>query len=148
MSAYGAPLLLDMSAWGRLLLGRIGDEDRRRYQAAVREGSVLICEPFRLEALYSARDSAEYSRLLEILDALPQAPSGPATLRIALGGQLALAQEPSVSHRVKPIDLLVGAIAHEQGIGVLHYDHDYDTIAAHAGLRLRSVWIAARGSVA
>lgn len=129
-------------------MGRIGGEDRRRYEVAVREGSILICEPFRLEALYSARDTAEYERLLEILDALPQAPSGPATLRLALSGQLALAQEPSVSHRVKPTDLLVGAIAHEQGMGVLHYDHDYDTIATHGGLRLRSVWIAARGSVA
>lgn len=82
------------------------------------------------------------------LGALPFAASGPATLRLAIEAQARLAQAPGVSHRVKPIDLLLAVIAHEHGLGVVHYDHDYDTIAAHSGLRLRSVWITARGTVA
>lgn len=31
-------------------------------------------------------------------------------------------------------------------LAVLHYDHDYDRIAADSGLRFRSRWIAAPGS--
>ncbi len=35
---------------------------------------VLICDPFRLEALYSARDAKDYMSLSEELDAMAQAP--------------------------------------------------------------------------
>lgn len=148
MTGFGGPLLLDMSAWARVLLGRLEDSDRARFEAAVRADEILACEPFLLEALYSARDGTDCADLGERLDALPSAPSGPTTLRLALGAQAELAQAPGVSHRVKPVDLLVAAIAHEQAAGILHYDHDYDVIAEHSGLRVRSVWIAAAGSVA
>ncbi len=106
MIAYGGPVLLDISAWGRALLDRLAADDRAGFDT-----------------------------------------SGPAALRLALEAQAELARMPDVSHRVKPVDLLVAAIAHEHALGVLHYDHDYDTIAERSGLRLRSVWIAARGSV-
>ena len=137
----------NMSAWARVLLDRLGGHDLNRFEAAVRAGGILIREPFKLEALYSARGSDDYSRLAEQLAALPMAPGGSATLRLALDAQAELAHTPGVSHRVKPVDLLVAAIAHEYALGVLHYDHDYDVIAEHSGLRVRSVWIAARGSL-
>jgi len=38
-------------------------------------------------------------------------------------------------------------VAHDNALGVLHYDHDYDTIVQHSALRVRSVWIAARGTL-
>ena len=147
MSPYGGALLLDMSAWARVLLDRLPPPDRNRFEAAVREGDVWTCEPFLLEALYSSRDGEDYRDLSETLAVLPRAPSGPAILRLALDAQAQLAQAPGVSHRVKPVDLLVAAVAHEQALGVLHYDHDYDTIADRSELRLRSVWIAPRGSM-
>lgn len=147
MSGYGGPVILDTSAWARVSLGRLGADDRSRYEGAVRSGEVMVCEPFRIEALYSARDLEQYEGLKQMLDALPSAPTGAQCLGLALMGQHALVRERSVSHRVKPIDLLIASIAHEQGLGVLHYDHDYDVIAQHAGLRLRSVWVTARGSI-
>ena len=147
MSAYGGALLLDMSAWARVLLGRLGRSERGRFETAARADQLMTSEPFQLEALYSTRGSDDYARLAERLAALPAAPSGPATLRLALDAQAALAHTPGVSHRVKPVDLLVAAIAHEHALGVLHYDHDYDVIAEHSGLRVRSVWIAPRGSL-
>jgi predicted nucleic acid-binding protein len=147
VSAYGGPVLLDMSAWARVLLDRLGTEDRARFEDAARAGDILACEPFLFEALYSARDGGDYFRLAERLTALPRVTSGPATLRRALESQAALARAPDVSHRVKPVDLLVSAIADDHAVGVLHYDHDYDTIAARSGLRLRSVWIAPRGTI-
>jgi predicted nucleic acid-binding protein len=52
-----------------------------------------------------------------------------------------------VSHRVKPIDLLLAAIADQNAFAVLHYDHDYDIIREHSPLAFRSVWIAERGSI-
>jgi hypothetical protein len=65
-----------------------------------------------------------------------------------LAAQAELASAPGISHRVKPIDLLLAATADEHRLGVLHYDHDYDVIASHCGLTTRSVWIAPRGSMA
>jgi predicted nucleic acid-binding protein len=147
VSAYGGALLLDMSAWARVLLDRLGRHELSRFEDAARAGELLTSEPFKLEALYSARGSDDYARLAERLAALPVAPSGPATLRLALDAQSELAHTPGVSHRVKPVDLLLAAIAHEHALGVLHYDHDYDVIAEHSGLRVRSVWIAPRGSI-
>jgi predicted nucleic acid-binding protein len=147
VSGYGGAVLLDMSAWGRVLLGRVPDDARERYEAAVRRGEVCTCEPFLLEALYSAREDEGYRRLAGQLEALPRVPSGPATMRRALAAQAELASTPGVSHRVKPIDLLLAATADEHRLGVLHYDHDYDVIASHSGLTARSVWITPRGSM-
>lgn len=148
MTAYGGRLLLDMSAWARVLLDRLDAGNWARFEKAVRADEVMTCEPFLLEALYSARDGRDYVRLSERLRALPTARAGPATLRLALDAQAELAQVPGVSHRVKPVDLLVAAIAHERNLGVLHYDRDYDLIAERSGLRIRSVWIAPAGSTA
>jgi hypothetical protein len=37
--------------------------------------------------------------------------------------------------------------ASTHGLGVLRYDHDYDTIEQHASLSFASVWVAPRGSM-
>lgn len=42
--------------------------------------------------------------------------------------------------------MLIAAAAAEAGVGVLHYDADYDTLATV--LRFESRWIAPRGSLA
>ena len=65
----------------------------------------------------------------------------------ALIAQAELAKTPGISHRVKPVDLLIAAIAAITKIGVLHYDHDYDTIAKHTPLAFASTWVAPRGSM-
>jgi predicted nucleic acid-binding protein len=147
VSGYGGALLLDMSAWGRVLLDNVPGDARERYETAVRQAEVCTCEAFLLEALYSAREDDGYRRLAGRLAALPHVPSGPATMRRALAARAELASTPGVSHRVKPIDLLLAATADEHRLGVLHYDHDYDVIASYSGLTARSVWIAPRGSM-
>jgi len=54
---------------------------------------------------------------------------------------------PGVSHRVKPIDLLVAGVAERHDVAVLHYDADYDLLAEQTDLAFESVWAATRGSV-
>ena len=144
---FGGPLVLDNSAWSRLLGGRVPEPTRRRWREALDRDEVLVCDPFRLEALYSARDADDYRALAEELGALRQAPCDDVVWELARAAQATLAEDRRVSHRVKPVDLLVAAVAHEQALGVLHYDPDYDTIADRSELRIRSVWIAPRGSM-
>jgi predicted nucleic acid-binding protein len=47
--------------------------------------------------------------------------------------------------RVKHVDLLIAAAAESAGMALLHYDADFETIAAITGQPTR--WIAPRGSL-
>jgi predicted nucleic acid-binding protein len=144
---YGGPVLLDNSAWARVGLGRLRGTDRDRFERAVRADELVVCPPFALEALYSARSSEDYLQLAAELGGFRRVPANERTWQIASDAQSALAADPAVSHRVKPIDLLVAAVADQHALGILHYDHDYDTIRDHTPLTFRSVWIAPRGSL-
>ena len=41
----------------------------------------------------------------------------------------------------------MAAIAHRYKVGILHYDRDYDLIAAKTDLLFESEWLAKRGSL-
>jgi predicted nucleic acid-binding protein len=144
---YGGAVLLDDSAWARVGLGRLQPRDQERWEAAVRGDEIVVSPPFALEALYSARDADDYRQLAEELRGFRQLGATDRTWRLAAEAQASLAADPAVSHRVKPIDLLLAAVANQNAVGVLHYDHDYDTVREHSPLAFRSVWIAERGSI-
>jgi predicted nucleic acid-binding protein len=144
---FGGPVILDNSAWSRLLGGRVPTAVARRWEQALARDEVLVCDPFRMEALYSARDVKAYMSLSEELNALGQAPCDRVVWQLAQGAQSALASDRRVSHRIKPVDLLIAAAAHHYGVGVLHYDHDFDILAKHAGLSFESHWLAERGTL-
>jgi predicted nucleic acid-binding protein len=46
---------------------------------------------------------------------------------------------------VKIPDLLIAACAERHGVQIVHYDRDFDTIAAITGQEVR--WVAPRGSL-
>lgn len=144
-AGYGRRMVLDNSAWSRILLGRLSEDDHARWEAAVRADEILICEPFRLEALYSAQTASDYDEIAAELDAFEQVSSDGLLARV-LRAQAALAANRAVSHRVKIVDLIVAAAAEVAGAGVLHYDKDFDLIAEHGGVHFTSAWIAPRGS--
>lgn len=110
-------------------------------------GRLGVCEPLLLEMRSSARDGATFRALAEELDALPLLSLTAAAASRAVAAQGELAADRRVSHRVKPIDLLVAAVADEHKVHVLHYDHDFDLVAAHTSLSFESRWVAPRGSL-
>jgi predicted nucleic acid-binding protein len=146
--------LLDWSAYARVVLAhtrpgtgrRLSPDAIERFEDALQDDRLSVCPPFRLEALYSARTKADFSALSEELEGFCQAPGDAATWLLAEQAQRELAEKHSVSHRVAPADLLTAAIASQHGLGVLHYDNDYDLIAGHTSLDFESVWIAPPGS--
>ena len=111
--------------------------------SAVEERRVGVCLPFLLEAGYSARTAADHDELLRELMTLPMLHIDTEVERRALNAQSQLAR--AGHHRLPPADLIISALADRHGVGVLHYDHDYDTIAARTDLRFTSVWLARRG---
>ncbi len=132
-------LLLDNSAWVRL--AKLPDARANEIADALEAGRIATCLPFLLEAGYSASDSELAAQLF----ALPRFPIDRDVESRALDAQHQLAR---VGHRrLPPVDLLVAATADRHGLGVLHYDRDYDLIADKTDLVFESVWVAVRGSI-
>jgi len=147
LRAYGGAVVLDNSAWARTLDGRVTGQRRKHFEDALANGELWTCPPSLLEMRFSGRDTAGFQLTARRLSALPHAPLTSTAADAAVQAQEELAVAPGVSHRVKPVDLLVAAVAASEGLGVLHYDGDYDTIAEHTSLRFASVWVAPRGSI-
>jgi predicted nucleic acid-binding protein len=136
--------LADTSAW--VWTRTVGGELRQAFDEAIVEGEIATCDMVKLELLYSARNTREFVSLRSELDALPHCPIGREQWQRALVVYERLADQGGVHHRsVKHPDLLIAAAAEAAGITVLHYDEDYDRIAAITGQQVE--WLAARGSL-
>lgn len=147
MTGYGGPLLFDNSVWARLLDGRLAGRARETFEAALVANELWTCPPTLLEMRYSARDGDGFVITAKRLDALPHAALTAEAAASAVTAQAELAAEPGISHRVKPVDLLIASIAASKNLGVLHYDHDYDIISENTSLSFTSVWVAPRGEI-
>lgn len=138
-------LLLDNSAWARLLSGAISSERREEVVEWIEGQRLGVCFPFLLEAGYSARSAEDRSRMMSRLRRLPRLPVDDEVERAAFEAQQELAEVGH--HRLPPTDLVIAACAARAGGGVLHYDRDYDLIAEHTRLGFESVWVAEAGTI-
>jgi hypothetical protein len=136
--------LADTSAW--VWTRTVGGELRSVFDDAVISGEIATCEMVQLELLYSARNAGEFVTLRSELDTLPNCPIGTEQWQRALHVYTRLAHEGGLHHRaVRHPDLLIAAAGEAAGVAVLHYDEDYDRIAAITGQQVR--WLATRGSL-
>ncbi len=138
-------LLLDNSAWSRIVEGALDDKRGATVAGWIEQGRLGTTLPFLLEAGYSARSAADHQAKMAQLDVLPRVHVSGEAGRLALRAQHELALVGH--HRLPPIDLILAACAHEAGAGVLHYDHDYDVIATRTCLRFESEWLAPAGTL-
>jgi predicted nucleic acid-binding protein len=125
---------------------------RRETRREVREvieplllaGRIATCGVVDLELLFSATGPAVYLALASALRALPRVPVTEAVVDRALAVQAMLAKRSH--HRAVPLpDLLVAACAESAGLTVLHYDADFERIAALTGQPVQ--WVLPRGSI-
>ena len=96
-----------------------------------------------LEIGYSARNADEWDQLAEGLDAFALVETGEDHLRRARQVQRLLADRHQRGRKVP--DLLIAAAAEQRGLVVLHYDADFDRIAAVTGQACE--WVVPAGSV-
>jgi predicted nucleic acid-binding protein len=96
-----------------------------------------------LEIGYSARSAAEWDRLAEALGAFELIETTAEHLRRAKQVQRQLASKHQRGRKIP--DLLVAAAAEASNLTVLHYDEDFDRIAAVTGQPCS--WIVPAGSV-
>jgi len=138
-------LLLDNSAWARLEDPRLSQERAEEIADALEDGRIAICLPFVLEAGYSARSARDHERLIDRLLAFPLLRIDSAVELRAIDTQRQLAR--AGHHRLAPADLIIAATADMHGVGVLHYDGDFDILRERTDLRFDSVWLAPRGTI-
>jgi predicted nucleic acid-binding protein len=139
-------LLLDNSAWARLGLKSLAADRRAGIATMIENGELAVCTPFLLEAGWSARNAANHESLLADLTALPRLRINNRVEDAAIDAQGELARRGH--HRgASPSDLLIAACAHVNGVGVLHYDRDYDVLGELTSLIFDSEWLATPGSL-
>jgi predicted nucleic acid-binding protein len=135
------PLLVDTSAWARA----DHSTTRDRWVAALLGNRLRLSPLVRVEILLSARGGREFDKLAERLDAIRPAPLSASIIRAAETAMRILAHRSAGAQRVPIVDYLIAAAAQELGAAVIHYDHDYDTLAEV--LEFESIWLAPAGTI-
>ena len=132
--------LADTSVWARA--SRPGME---WFLEAVEDGDIAVCDMVVMEVLTSARDGDDFRRLESALAACPWHRVEVVDWDSARAVYRSLAEQGPLHHRaVKIPDLLIAAVADRLHLPVVHYDEDYERIAAVTGQATR--WAASRGS--
>jgi predicted nucleic acid-binding protein len=96
-----------------------------------------------LEIGFSARNAAEWDRLADAVDAFELVETSAEHVRRARQTQRLLASRHQRGRKLP--DLLVAAAAEARGLTLLHYDADFDLIAAATGQPCE--WVVPAGSV-
>lgn len=140
----GRPHLVDNSVYARASHPAVAPI----WAEALRHNLVVSSPPLVLEAVVSARDASEAAELLEELTLGVRCLAvTEETWRLAYGAQQRMATVGAHHHRRPPTDFLIGALAHQHQLPVLHYDIDYEVIAADSGLSFKQRWVAPRGTL-
>ena len=123
----------------------VHDPVRERLTPIIEGGDAYSCAIIDLEVLYSARNHSEHERIWRRRQlAYGQASVTEEVLSRAIEVQSELAR--TARHRLPIPDLIIAAVAELNGLIVLHYDGDFDTIAQSTGQPVE--WVVKRGSVA
>ncbi len=135
--------LADTSAWAK---SRVNPSLTPAFNELLVDGDIATCEQVMLELLHSARNVSEFTQRREQLTELPQCPVTDDVWQRAFDIFELLAALGPLHHRqVKLPDIVIAAAAETHGVGVLHYDQDFDVIAGVTGQPTR--WIAPQGSL-
>jgi predicted nucleic acid-binding protein len=131
--------LLDNSVLTRLREPSI----REAIELRVQQGELARAGISDLEIGFSARDAAEWDRLADAVEAFELVETTDEHVRRARQVQRLLATKHQRGRKVP--DLLIAAAAEARNLTVLHYDADFDRIAAVTGQSCQ--WVVPAGSV-
>ena len=132
--------LVDKSALERMPLEPV----RQRLGPIIEDGAAATCSIIDLEVLFSARSHREHREIRERRRlAYHHVPLTQDVFDRAIEVQSKLAQLGQ--HRLPIPDLIIAAAAETGDLIVLHYDADFDRIAAVTGQPVE--WVVERGSV-
>jgi predicted nucleic acid-binding protein len=119
-------------------------EVRRRFESLLAAGRLAVCEMTALEYLNNAPDPQGYETLWSAMHGQRWLTVDAKAMIRALEVHRALAAKSQHRHFRLP-DLLIAATAEVNRATVLHYDADYERIAAVTNQPVE--WVAQRGSL-
>lgn len=131
--------LLDTSVLTRLRESSI----RETIEPRVEHGQLARAGISDLEIGFSVRNAAEWDQLVDAMEAFELVETTAEHVRRAKQVQRLLASKHQRGRKLP--DLLVAAAAEINGVTVLHYDADFDLIAAVTGQSCE--WVVPAGSV-
>jgi predicted nucleic acid-binding protein len=114
------------------------------FNAQVAAGMVLACDLVALELTRLAPNEARAREVAERLELFEQVPMPEELWRRTRELQVQLAGNGD-HRRVPPVDLLLAACAEAAGVPLVHYDRDYERIAAVSSVEQR--WLVTDGSL-
>jgi predicted nucleic acid-binding protein len=117
---------------------------RDRFLALLTQGRLAACQMTALEYLNNAADPGGYEVLWQALQAQRWIEVTTESMNRALGVHRELAAR-SQHHHFRLPDLIIAATAELNGATILHYDADFDRIAAITGQAME--WVAPKGSL-
>ena len=130
-----------------LILARREAFVREWLRAAILADAVAICDQVVIEYLRGARNQSEFAEFEAVLSAFPWLRIEPADWDRVRSVYRALSGVTGGYQQSVPIaDALIAAVAERHDVGVVHYDEDYDRVAAITGQPVR--WVMPRGSAA
>jgi predicted nucleic acid-binding protein len=138
------PALFDTGAW-TWVRDRRFPELATWFNAAVEAGLVLVCDLVILELTRLAPNEGRAREIADRLAAFEAIPMSDELWSRAKRTQLALTANAE-HRRVPPADLLLASAAEEAGVVLVHYDRDYERIAAATALRHQ--WLLPDGTLA
>jgi predicted nucleic acid-binding protein len=115
------------------------------FNGAVEAGLILVCDLVVLELTRLAPNQQRAQEVAGRLSIFKAVPMSTGLWDRARETQLALAGSGD-HRRVPPADLLLAAAAQEAGVALVHYDRDFERIAAVSGLRHQ--WLVPNGTLA
>ena len=134
------PYLIDKSALARMQYPAV----EARLASLIESGEAATCSTVDLEVLYSTRNRDEHARVrARRLFAYRKVELTEAIFSRAVDVQGLLAGRGR--HRLPIPDLIIAAAAEAARMTVLHYDADFDAIAAVTGQDVE--WVVPRGSL-
>ena len=120
-------VLLDASAYWRLGSPALDDQRRDDIAERIARGLVAASTPLLLETRAGRQAPAPDPGELPLLWITQRAEGRAAELQLQLRTQHQHLGLP-------PLDCLIAAVAEDHGAGLLHYDQDFDRLAAHTDL--------------
>lgn len=135
-----ARYLVDKSALARMPLAPV----RERLAPIIAAGEAASCALIDVEVLFSARNSRDYEQIRARRKlSYVSIPITESILQRAIAVQGRLAKRGQ--HRIPIPDLIIAATAEAANMRVLHYDADFDRIAAVTSQPVE--WVVPRGTV-
>jgi predicted nucleic acid-binding protein len=131
--------LADKSALARFRVPEVS----LRLRPLLEDGVIATCAIVDLEVLYSSRNLSDYEDVLDERRSLDPAHITPDVMERAIELQHELARRGQ--HRLPIPDLVISAAARAAGLVVLHYDADFERIAAAGGADHE--WVVPKGSI-